>query len=95
MTCVDGLLGGGVASAHVLTSRQVAEILGYQDASQIRRLAEAGHLRGTKVGRDWLFDLEEVERFRLQPPIPRRKRAPKRQAEKEHDDGEDSRQSGC
>jgi hypothetical protein len=61
-------------SKRIPNSRQAAKFLAYYDASQVRRLAEAGVLRRTKIGRDWLYDRSNVEQSRVQPSIARRKR---------------------
>ena len=46
----------------VMTAREVAKLLRIQPA-MVYRLGKQGALRAFKIGSDWRFNREEVERF--------------------------------
>lgn len=46
-----------------LTSEEVAEQLRVDDPKTIQRWTRAGHLRGCKVGRRWLYEQADVDAF--------------------------------
>ena len=54
----------------LLTSTQVAAELGVND-SRIRQLARQKQI-GQKLGRDWVFTVEEVEKLRTRKTAPGR-----------------------
>lgn len=45
-----------------LTVEEVAPLL-HADVRSVRLWTRAGHLRGCKVGRRWLYELADVEAF--------------------------------
>lgn len=49
----------------LLTTQQVADMLG-KDARTIRHHAQTGKLKAFRVGRDWLFEPEEIERYKAE-----------------------------
>lgn len=54
------------AALDLLSVRQAALVLQLHP-SRIRALAARGRLRGTKVGRDWVFEEVEVQRLAEEP----------------------------
>lgn len=54
----------------MLTTAQAAERLGLTPG-RIRQLARAGVLRSVKIGRDWLYRLEDVEEYDRNRHLPR------------------------
>lgn len=42
-------------------------------ADHIRRLVRTGHLRGVKVGRDWLVEITALDEYMAHRPRPGRK----------------------
>jgi excisionase family DNA binding protein len=50
-----------------LTTAQVAEKLGITPR-RVRALITAGRLKGRKIGRDYLVDSRQLDRFTPQPP---------------------------
>lgn len=46
-----------------LTSKQVADYLGFANASRVRQLCLTGVLKGERVGRDWMIDEAEVKKY--------------------------------
>lgn len=53
-------------STNVYTSQEAARILGISDA-MVRRYCIDERLRGRKIGRDWVIESEELERFKAIP----------------------------
>lgn len=49
----------------MLTLAQAAELLGVSH-NTLRHQANTGRLRAVKIGRDWLVEEAEVERYRAQ-----------------------------
>ena len=49
--------------ATVKTTAQAAEFLKLSE-KRVRELALAGRLKGQRIGRDWLFEPEELKRFK-------------------------------
>ena len=47
----------------LLDTKQAAERLGV-NPSRVRQLRIAGKLRGVKMGRDWFFTENEIEKFK-------------------------------
>lgn len=52
-------------TASVLTVKELAEYLKVHP-STIYRLLKRGQLRAFKVGSDWRFNVEEIDRWRLE-----------------------------
>jgi excisionase family DNA binding protein len=50
-----------------LTTAQVAEKLGVS-TRRVRALITAGRLRANKLGRDWMIDSRQLDRFTPMPP---------------------------
>lgn len=60
---------GRVIMSEMLTAKEMQELL-QVDRSTIYRMAEAGRLPAIKVGKQWRFPSEQVERwFQLQSPV--------------------------
>lgn len=49
-----------------MTSIEVAEYLGLTEG-RVRQLTREGLLKGTKVGRDWVYTRADVDEFRDSP----------------------------
>lgn len=55
----------------LMTVEDVARALGVND-SRVRQIARAGQLKGTRIGRDWLFTPEDVAEYqKRRPPVGR------------------------
>lgn len=59
-----------------MTLAQMAAALGLKDPAGLRRLCEAGAIRAEKIGKTWLVQEDEVERYRREH-LGKRGRPPK------------------
>ena len=64
---IDGMKSKGelVTAVFGFTIAEAAERLGLS-VSTVRHQAQAGRLRASKVGRDWLVSEREIERYRAE-----------------------------
>lgn len=67
-----------MAQGDLMSSEEVAEFLGYKDASRVRQLALSGELPGQRVADIWVFNRDDVVAFagrRRRPGRPKKRRA--------------------
>lgn len=50
----------------MLTTKQAAVLLGFKSARPVTLLIRNGTIKAEKLGRDWLIDEAEVERYAAQ-----------------------------
>jgi excisionase family DNA binding protein len=50
----------------MLTTKQAAAILGFKSHRPVVALIRRGVLRAEKIGRDWIIEAAEVERYRVE-----------------------------
>jgi excisionase family DNA binding protein len=65
-----------------MTLAQMATALGLKDAAGLRRLCESGELRAEKIGKTWLVEDDEVDRYRREN-LGKRGRPPKQPIEED------------
>ena len=53
-------------TSEIYTAAEAGKILGILGAT-VRQYCLSGRLRATKVGRDWLIEKQEIERFQAIP----------------------------
>ena len=49
----------------MMTTKQAATELGIQPSS-VKKLCQRGILKAERIGRDWLIDRDEIERYKVE-----------------------------